>query len=174
MLRVERVRLDYLENPVGTAGMPQFGWRIECDGRNVVQRAYQLAISEDESFQTCVYDSGWIDSGESAHVRAGGVDLKSCFRYFARVRVRCELQTGAARGGESASREESPFSETVSFVTAILKPEEWKARFITAESEADRDNSGSTCLRKRIPVGGQVESAYLCVTALAKRWGRMS
>ena len=167
MLKVEKIRLNYLDCPVGAAGMPQFSWMIQSDGRNVIQRAYHLLVAKSEHFKDCVYDSGWVESGESAHVKAAGVRLESCTRYYVKVQVRGERSTADnAQDGESAVMEESPFSETVSFVTAILSTDEWKAGFITAESEADKDHSKSTCLRKQVVVSGQVEEAFVCVTAL--------
>jgi len=153
MLRIGKVRMDYLDSPIGTAGMPQFGWVIESDRKNVIQQAYQLCIGEDAQFERMVYDSGWTGGRESAHVDVEGISLKSCTRYYVRVRVRDGV-------------EESPYSDTASFVTAVLDPREWRAQFVTSESKADKDLSKSTCLRKQIRIEGEVESAYLCVTAL--------
>lgn len=144
--------MEYLENPVGLSGMPWFGWVLDSDGKNVVQTAYQLQISGEERFESPLYDSGWVESAESVHVEAD-MEPASCTRYFMRVRVR-------------DGREESPYSETASFVTALLSREEWKAGFITAEEEADREKSASTRLRKSIRLKGEVESAYVCATAL--------
>ena len=144
--------MEYLENPVGLPGMPWFGWVIGSDGKNVVQKAYQLQIARDADFGEVEYDSGWVESAESVHVEAD-MEPVSCTRYFVRVRVR-------------DGREESPFSEPAGFVTALLSQEEWKAGFITGEEEADAEKSGSTCLRKKICLKGEVESAFVCVTAL--------
>lgn len=176
MLQVAKVRMDYLEHPVGLDRLPVFGWVLESDRKNVVQKSYQLQIAEDVQFEKIIYDSGFVESEESAHVkipwkkaegpgretagatRAGGggnalVEIRSCREYFVRVRV----DDGVEKSG---------YSETASFVTAFLDREEWKADFITAEEEADRDKSGSTCLKKGILLSGEIESAYVCSTAL--------
>ncbi len=144
--------MEYLENPVGLSGMPWFGWVIESDGKNVVQKAYQLQIASDADFGKMVYDSGWVESAESVHAEAE-MEPASCTGYFVRVRVR-------------DGREESPYSEPAGFVTALLSKDEWKGGFITGEEEADGEKSGSTRLRKKIRLKGEVESAYVCVTAL--------
>ena len=153
MLKVVKIRMEYLEHPVGLDRMPRFGWVLESDRKNVVQKAYRLQIAEDPQFESLVYDSGTVESGESAHVSVPGRGLCSCGEYFVRVRV-------------SDGTEESSYSETSSFVTALLDRSEWRAHFITAEEERDRDRSGSTCLRKSIVIDGEIESAYACSTAL--------
>ncbi len=159
MLKIERITMDYQTEPVGTGGMPQFGWILQSDGRNVIQTAYQLQLAADMYFQEMFYDTGWVESACSAHVRVGqdsavrGKQPESCTRYYVRVRVRTET-------------EESPYSDTATFVTGILKTDQWKAEFITAEKESDKDDSGSTCLRKQIAIKGRIDAAYVCVTAL--------
>ena len=181
--------MEYLEHPMGLDRLPWFGWVLVSDRKNVVQKAYRLQISEDPGFGKVIYDSGFVESGESLHVEvpvkggitgdakegcagagaAGGTvpgeeggkeaaafpaeKLCSCREYFVRVRV-------------SDGVEESPYSERASFVTGILHTNEWKADFITGEEEADSETSGSTCLRKHIFLGDEVESALVCTTAL--------
>lgn len=159
MLEIEKIKMDYQTHPVGIAGMPQFGWSLRSDRKNVIQKAYQMQLASDMLFHDILYDSGIVESEESGHVTVPQSDpgervrLESCRRYYVRVRVCTQC-------------EESAYSEAASFVTGILRPDEWKAEFISAESDADCDNSKSTCLRKRIRIGGEVESAYVCVTAL--------
>lgn len=63
MLRISRVHIDYQKNPVGIAEMPQFGWEIVSDKRNVIQKAYTLQISKNPEFTEFVYDSGRVVSG---------------------------------------------------------------------------------------------------------------
>ena len=46
MVKINRVHMNY-ENPlIGAEEMPQFGWEIESSKRDVVQKSYQLQISE--------------------------------------------------------------------------------------------------------------------------------
>ena len=140
MLRVAKIRMEYLENPVGLGELPWFGWILESDRRCVIQQGYRLQIGADEEFTRLVFDSGHVESGESLHVEAvrntlpgteGKTVLQSCKRYFVRVRVWDE-------------QEESPFSRTASFVTGLLTGAEWKAGFISGETPRDRDDSKST------------------------------
>ena len=69
MVKINRVHMNY-ENPlIGAEEMPQFGWEIESSKRDVVQKSYQLQISENEKFEELVYDSGVVWSEESAPQR---------------------------------------------------------------------------------------------------------
>ena len=35
MLRVIKIRMEYLEHPVGLGGLPWFGWVLDSDRKNV-------------------------------------------------------------------------------------------------------------------------------------------
>ena len=59
MLQATRIRMEYLEEPVGFGELPWFGWVLESDRKGVIQQGYQLQIATDEGFETLVYDSGW-------------------------------------------------------------------------------------------------------------------
>ena len=76
MLKINRMHLDYQTNPVGLDHVPQFGWEMERDRRNTVQKAYRLQAAQDPLFETVCYDSGRTESGESAHVSA--LEMKIC------------------------------------------------------------------------------------------------
>lgn len=80
-------------------------------------------------------------------MEAAGFCPASCKKYFVRVQV---------QDGE----EQSSFSEPAFFVTAVIKQDQWKAQFITAEGPEDKDFSGSTYLRKEIEVSGEMLEAY--------------
>lgn len=153
MLRVSEITVQYLDRPVGLGGRPWFGWKLESDRRNVIQEAYCLEIGADADCSRLVWKSGWVESHESVHVEAEGFAPESCTKYYVRVKVR-------------DGQEESVFCEAAPFVMAILNQEEWQARFITAERPEDKDSSGSTCLRKEVRLSGEVESAFVCATAL--------
>ncbi len=68
MLRVIKIRMEYLEHPVGLGGLPWFGWVLDSDRKNVVQKAYQLQIAREPQFENMIYDSGFVESSESVHV----------------------------------------------------------------------------------------------------------
>ena len=88
MLKVKEIRMDYERELCGTDHMPGFGWVLTSDQRNVKQEAYQLQIAEDETFEILVFDSGVVESEESAHVKVKGVSLKSLTDYYVRVQAK--------------------------------------------------------------------------------------
>ena len=154
MLKVGKIHMDYEEEPVGVEGMPQFGWEIECDRRNMIQRTYQLQISRDPDFTRMIYDSGVTESTESAHVPVKGVVLSPAAVYYVRVRISDEV-------------EQSDWSTKASFITSLMGTERWQADFVSAEnSESDQETSKGTYVRGRFSVRGRVKEAYAYTTAL--------
>lgn len=118
MIRVKSLWMDYEEQLTGVEDMPLFGWVMESDGRNVCQAAYQLQLAQDGAFAQPVYDSGRIESDESAHVEVAGVTLRACTRYAARVRV-------------WTVQEESAWSAPAFFLTGMAN-RPWRGKFISA------------------------------------------
>lgn len=154
MLKVQTIHMDYQKNPIGVDGIPQFGWEILCDKRNMVQQSYWLQIAKDQKFLEVIYDSGKVDSGESAHVIVEGVQLNSAKTYYVRVRI-------------SDGQEQSPWSSTASFTTALLGKGEWKAAFVSAENEDSyKEMSKGTYVRGEFFIRDKVKEAYAYTTAL--------
>lgn len=153
MLEIRRLYMDYEQNPEGVAGMPQFGWEIASDRKGVMQKAYHLQVGRDAEFTSLLYDSKEVLSGESAHVFAEGAVAEPARRYYVRVRV-------------SDGMEKSPWSETGSFVTALLG-EEWKAPFVSGETDDSyKEVSKGTYVRGLFKVKKEIKEAYAYTTAL--------
>lgn len=154
MLKITAVLADNRTMLVGTDRLPQFGWRLEADRRNVRQTSYQLQIAQEQDFSALVYDSGVVESGDSAHVRAA-FPLESLRRYFVRVRV-------------TAGQEQTEWSAPAVFITSLLEPEkEWRAAFVSAEqAETCAESSKGTYLRGTFTVKKELCAAYACTTAL--------
>ena len=153
MLEITRLWIDYEKDPIGLDQMPQFGWELEADRRNVVQDSYRLQIALTPEFDQPVYDSGVTEDSSSAHVFIRSLKLKPASRYYVRVRVRAE-------------GEESNWMEG-SFVTALLDNRNWKAPFISAETEEIyKEESRGTLVRGGFSVRGKVKEAYAFTTAL--------
>lgn len=153
MLRIAHLKMEYENELVGVERLPWFGWIIESDRKNVIQDSFLLEIAADSEFTNNIYESGWVESQESAHVTCAETPLVSCTRYYVRVRIK-------------AGEETSDYSHTVSFVTAVLTRKEWKAEFVSAESPEEKDKSSGSCLRREINVSGEIENAFVCTTAL--------
>lgn len=153
MLKVNRIHMDYESPLIGASGMPQIGWEMESSRRQVVQKSYQLQISENRGFEEPVYDSGVVFAEESAHVQPQGVKLQSAKKYFVRVRV--EDQTEASK-----------WSEPAYFITALLD-EEWRAPFVSVDTtEEDKQSSKGTYVRGCFEVKKPVQEAIAFTTGL--------
>ncbi|MDO4272980.1 MAG: family 78 glycoside hydrolase catalytic domain [Eubacteriales bacterium] len=152
MLRITEILMDYENSQVGITHVPQFGWVLESDKRNVIQDSYELEIAKDICFTDKIYASGKVLSSASAQVKPEGITLSSMQYYYVRVKV-------------SAAGEETEWTQT-SFVTGLMDNKEWKASFITAEQESDGDDSKGTYVRKAFQVKGPVKEAFVCTTAL--------
>lgn len=133
--------------------MPQFGWEIESNRRNMVQKYYHLQIAKNMNFEEIVYDSGEIYSDMSAYVRPQNRALESANKYYVRVRVNDGVET-------------SQWSEPSYFVTALVG-ETWEARFVSAETEESyKTCSKGTYVRGGFEVKKAVKEAYAFTTAL--------
>lgn len=167
MVNVEKLMVNYEENPIGIEGVEQIGWTICSDRKNVHQRAYWLQIASDAVFASVVYDSGRVETEESAHVAVGQDDLRltSTTKYWIRVKVETESGSYAADAESAANTEESEWTEG-SFVTALLSHEEWKAKFVTIEEETDKEDSKGSYLRTEFSARKEIACAYAYTTAL--------
>lgn len=152
MLKIKKILMDYEEIQVGITHMPQLSWILESDKKNVLQDSYEIEISKDAEFSEKVYSSGRKNDNASAQVKIEDINLESVTRYFVRVRA-------------WAAGEETQWTVT-SFVTGIVDQKEWKARFVTAETEADAENSKGTYVRTDFTLRGTVKEAFVCTTAL--------
>lgn len=145
--------MDYEKDPIGLDQMPQFGWELEADKRNVVQDSYRLQIALTPEFEQPVYDSGVTEDSSSAHIFVSSLKLRPASRYYVRVRVRAGGEEAGWYGG--------------SFVTALLGSRNWKAPFVSAETEEFyKEESRGTLVRGGFSVRGKVKEAYAFTTAL--------
>ncbi|MDR1445278.1 MAG: glycoside hydrolase family 78 protein [Treponema sp.] len=154
MIKAVQLRTEYRENPLGLyTGTPRFGWKIESDKQNVLQGAYSLQISSFGDFHAELWESGKIDSGESQFVSCKGLSFASFEKKFWRVKIWDNLG------------EESPWSESAWFEVSMLKQDEWKAVFISAEDENAGAVSEGTALRREFNLSKKIKSARLYASA---------
>lgn len=154
MLQVKKIKIDYLEQPMGVVEAPQLHWIIESDKKNVRQESYRLQVSKHSSFAEKLFDTNTVTSQQSAQVVLDEFVLESATRYYVRVRV-------------SDGIEDSEWSDGATFVTGLLRQEEWNARFISAETSKDFDKMNGTLVRGSFLVEDkEIEEAYAYTTAL--------
>ena len=158
MLTISQILMDYETAQVGPMvfdHLPAFGWKLQSDGRGILQSSYRLQICQTGDFAAPLFDSGTVQSAQSVQVAVRGVRLASAQCYHVRVRV-------------TAGREDSGWSAPVRFLTALLAPAaEWKAPFISAETSAAYiAASRGTYVRGAFAVRGPLRAAYAFTTAL--------
>ena len=126
---VANLRCEYLADPLGIDVLkPRLSWVIESAQRGERQTAYQVMVASTSEFlakgQGDLWDSGKVASEQSTLVEYGGKPLVSGMRYEWKVRV----WDHAGKASE--------WSKPAAWTMGILKPEDWTARWISTEMEA--------------------------------------
>jgi alpha-L-rhamnosidase len=155
MLKATKLKCEYLENPVGIGETkPRFGWIIQSDGQNVLQKTYHIQVAPDERFTDLLWDTGTVDSSESVHVKYNGISLNPVSRYYYRVKI------------TDNHGQESSWSDTGFFETTLFNYSQWKAEFISPESSEEGNLSKGKLLRNEFSIDGEVAFAQVSISAL--------
>ncbi len=82
----ERLRCEYLENPLGMdEPRPRLSWQVRDPRRGAAQRAYQVRVATSkrllEEGSADVWDSGKVESDRTIQVEYAGRELESRGRY---------------------------------------------------------------------------------------------
>lgn len=119
-IRVTSLSCEYLTDPLGIdTPRPRLAWALESEQRDQRQTAYRIVAEGDGGLR---WDSGRVASSQQAHVRWGGPPLASGQRVTWRVRV-------WDRDGRP-----SELSAPATFEMGLLRPEDWRGRWIAAEA----------------------------------------
>lgn len=130
------LRTEYAREPIGLdEPAPRFGWLLAMSdfGRAGDQLAYQIKVASSESALRAapdMWDSGRIESDQTAQVSYAGEPLRAFTRYSWAVRV-----------WDSAGVE-SDWSEPASFETGPLAESDWDStRWISRDRTNDSDDA---------------------------------
>ncbi|ULQ55332.1 glycoside hydrolase family 78 protein [Flavihumibacter rivuli] len=145
-------------SPVGVAAdRPKFSWEISSPVFNTSQTAYEIRVSKDPSRlvagKKLVWSSGKVESQQSVHVPYGGPALQSGETYFWQVRI------------WDNHGKRSSWSPVASWQMALLRNEDWKAKWIEAGFEEDTVNRPVQYFRKDFAINRKIISAVLFITA---------
>lgn len=150
-LTVQNLTVEHLENPIGLGEQePRFGWQIQSTKRNVQQIAYELKVS---TGKTVAWNSGKVTSDQSVHVPYRGTGLESGKKYEWQVRV---------WGNDGKA---SAWSNKAYFQMALLKQEDWKAKWIEAGFAVDSITRPAVYFRKNFVTNKKIASATAFITA---------
>ncbi|HWJ27501.1 MAG TPA: hypothetical protein VNS32_13230, partial [Flavisolibacter sp.] len=147
-----------MDNPIGMdIRQPRFGWQLTSDKRNVLQTAYEIRVSDNESGlksgKEIVWNSGKIASDSSVNVSYKGSRLQSGKRYYWQVRVWDNMNKA------------SGWSKSSFFQMALLDPSDWKAKWIEPGYKEDSILRPSPMFRKKFTSRKNIRSAIIYITA---------
>ncbi|GAA1642080.1 hypothetical protein GCM10009744_35040 [Kribbella alba] len=154
-LVVDRLTVEYAENPLGTdIRRPRLAWIATAAGHGATQSAYQVLVASSAELLAAgtgdVWDSGQ-ESSDAFRVEYDGPELAPRTRYHWAVR----LWDGLGRVG--------PWSDPGWFETGLLDEGFGAAQWIGGNHETE----AAPLLRRAFVVDGSVEQARLYVSGLA-------
>lgn len=154
-LAVERLRTEYLENPLGLdTPRPRLSWVVTSRERAQEQRAFQILVASDEDRlkpgKADLWDTGKVISDQTLHVEYAGQPLAS--RQACWWRVRVWDQDG----------KESAWSAPARWEMGLLQPSDWTGKWIGRTD--DTAYQPAPMLRKAFALRGRIARArvYLC------------
>jgi alpha-L-rhamnosidase len=141
-LRVDKLRCEYLSEPLGIeATQPRLSWLVNSPERGEKQTAYQILVASSPAHlareEGDLWDSGRVASDATHQISYRGESLSSRTRCYWKVR-------SWDREGEP-----SEWSEPAMWTMGLLTAEDWKARWIDAETRLpDAEVGGEVQLQK--------------------------
>lgn len=181
---VSSLTCNMATNPLAVHEAPRFSWKIQSDGFNISQNAYQILVASSEeklkNNEGDIWDSGKVDSNQSHLVNYGGSDLKSETKYFWKVKIWNQNNT-ASNWSETAFFRVKPNTESLNptWIGAITKAESnlpegrhyHTASFKKSRRQEIIDASHplsrqSIMLRKPFSVGKPIKEAVVYISGL--------
>jgi alpha-L-rhamnosidase len=151
---VQNLLTDNLNCPIGSGNKaPRFSWQLQTEGRNEMQTAYEIRVSEQVNGKGLVWNSGKIASDQSLQVPYAGPVLGSGKKYYWQVRV-----------WDNKSKI-SEWSKPVYWQTGLLDPADWQARWIQPGNAAGEDPRPSPLFRRTFLSSKKIRSATAYITA---------
>jgi len=122
---------DAMEQPLGIGDtQPRLSWRLNDSRRGAKQTAYEIRVASSAEKlghgQADLWDTGKVESSESANIVYGGPGLASRRRYYWQVRV-------WDRDGKL-----SAYSAPSWWEMGLLSESDWKAQWITRDLPIER------------------------------------
>ena len=160
------LRTEYLPGPFGLdSAAPRLSWRIESAERGERQTAYRVLVAGDEQTLAAdkgdLWDSGRVSSDETLNIAYAGRALESMQRCFWKVQV------WDKEGKLSA------WSAVASWSMGLLRPEDWKAQWISVHDASPASGDRKTVVlpparyyRKEFAVAKRVVRATVYASAL--------
>ena len=158
-LKVTSMFCEYQDNPLGLdTKQPRFSWQLQNTKQtNVMQTAYEIRVSKDESSLTrgkgLVWQSGKIESQQSLFIPYGGPAPQSREKFYWQVRV------------WDNHKNTSAWSEVRSWEMGLLGSSDWKAKWIESGLAADSVNGQIPLFRKAFALSKDIAAARAYISA---------
>jgi Alpha-L-rhamnosidase N-terminal domain./Bacterial alpha-L-rhamnosidase. len=175
----DKLLVEYAANPNNIDEThPRFSWIVSSEKRNQVQSAYQVLVASSAKRlakgDADIWSSGKVNSSETIQVEYPASNLKSCSRYFWKVKIWDGNGTWYV-------------SNVATFETAFLSQNEWKAAWIGKDAANEilpaqgfykdkkeqfagkdtiRHDGKSLLLRRESEITKQIQSARAYVTGV--------
>lgn len=165
-LSVGEMKTEYLENPLGIdIEKPRFSWKLNGEGRNRFQSAYQIVVSSSTHKLNAgdwdIWDSGKVSSNRTNQIVYEGASLQSGSKYFWKVKTWDE--SGSA----------SDWSMEANWSMGLLNFSDWKGKFIGLDVGHQTGNKYDSLylpparyLRKSFNIQKKIKKATAYTTAL--------
>ena len=154
-VRVEQLRCEYLENPLGIdARQPRLSWILDSNERGQKQTAYQILVasSADELAKDHgdLWNPGKVLSDQTTFIVYTGKPLMSRQACYWKVR------------SWDKDNQASPWSKVARWEMGLLNADDWQAKWIARTT--NRDEQPAPLLRREWRLDGKVKRArvYLC------------
>lgn len=169
-VRIENLRCEMLVDPEGIDALqPRLSWEISSGGRGVEQSAYRVLVASSpeklEAGEGDLWDSGKVESDQSAHVSYAGVPLKSRMRCFWMVRVWTAKD-------ESSRQPDVQWSPPAYWSMGLLHYNDWNGRWIGLDRAFPWDSEGkfsrlsARYFRKEFEGGKEIQRATVYIIGL--------
>ena len=160
-MKVTNLQCEYTSNPLGIdTRLPGFSWILNHHERGQSQSAYHILVATSQALldaeQGDMWDSGKIESEQSANVTYAGKALESRTLYYWKIRA------------WDACDHASPYSSAATFEMGLLRPEEWQAEWISNEGSA------GPVFRKEFRLEQSVRRARLYISGLGYYEARLN
>jgi alpha-L-rhamnosidase len=120
---IENLTCEFAKNPIGIEELhPRLSWMLESGEPDVVQEAYQIVVSKND---TIIWNSGKVDSDVSILIPYAGERLESRTEYYWTVKV------WTSKGKQPVA------SKPAYWEMGLLAPSEWIGKWISAPRAYD-------------------------------------
>lgn len=161
----QQLRCEYMTDPLGVGERnPQLSWTLAAERRGTAQRGYRIIVASSEELLATdngdLWDSGAVESAETAHIIFGGAPLVSRQPCYWKVQYTDEL-------GQT-----SPWSATAYWEMGLLAEADWHGEWMSyAPNEPELSPRPASYFRAACPLREVAQvRAYVTARGIYELW----